>query len=424
MKKMFVQVSTDSMYQLASYRHSVNIGRHVVHVVNTWHGTNGHCSAPSIAFVKHPAVPTKRLQAKPLFPHKLVCLFSKPCDVQPFCFLNSVMSGLAPPSLAFPLHGKQGGLPPQKFFSALDWASLTHPPSSSQGPVKCVTCARLQSETPPSDNNEMKCIDGFAFFCVADVHKLCFAPYGESSTSLSRFRASLSVVDGCLRISLNAPQIDSVCLTLNVGKMAEDPKVEKSDSMCCLSMEFPFVSLSFEQICQQRKETKDAENNPKICELPFVEIRDAIAELRRQARNTNADNVLSNSNTKKDGFGPSLYEEQLQKVRKGIDFNTNDINSLLLNFRVRSSELVMPPGFPYMRPKSGFDGVSVEQSGQVMFLDSFFAHSVAVQHGMELADMWTKENSARKKTAEDKLVDNTAARGTGPNAEQGRETGA
>eukprot|EP00177_Eucheuma_denticulatum_P005307 GFKZ01009651.1.p1 GENE.GFKZ01009651.1~~GFKZ01009651.1.p1 ORF type:complete len:335 (-),score=48.21 GFKZ01009651.1:1541-2545(-) len=333
------------------------------------------------------------------------------------------MSGLALPNLTLPLHGKQGGLPPQQFFSALDWASSTHRSSSSQEPGKCVTCAKLQSETPSSEYDAVNLIDGFAFFCVADVHKLCFAPLGESSTSLSRFRANLCVIDGSLRLSLNAAQNECFCLTLNVGKMARDPKVVKRDSASCLSMEFPFVSLYLEQIRQQRKDGEDADRNSKVSDLSLSEMRDAIAELRGLVRNAHVHDSPNKGESKKDGIGPSLYEEQLEKVGKGIDFNNDDISNLLLNFRVRSSGLVMPPGFPYRRPKLKADGVSVEQARQMIFLESFFAHSVAVQHGMELADMWTKEISESKKTAEDKLVENSPARLTELEGEQRREQG-
>lgn len=317
------------------------------------------------------------------------------------------MSSLLDPKQTSLRFENRGGLPVEQFISTLEWATDSHgfPSSCGERASNCIVCKRqLHNSTSDSDGTDDH-LEGFAVFQVTRLHRLAFSPLADSAVPLSRIRATLSVFDGLLRIALFSASNRCKCLVLDTEKILEEPKVERTEEMLCLLLVFPFVTLSFERTREINGEDCEAQGEPHVGELQFNTMRDTIIQLRNAYSSARPDYAIHVVSDKmKDNRFVSLFEKRLEQVSQRIDTEKAELHDGFLNFLVRGSTMVMPLSFPYRPPQSKFEGLTVDQSKQMLFFEAFLDHEVFLRAAMEQAAAWVRKAARAPKEGQDVLV--------------------
>lgn len=315
------------------------------------------------------------------------------------------MSSLSDPKQVLARFENRGGLPLERFISTLEWACDSHgsPPSCGETASNCVVCKRqLHNSTFDSEGTDDH-LEGLAVFQVTRLHRLAFSPLADSAVPLSRIRATLSVSDGLLRIALYFAPNRWRCLVLDTKKILEEPKIESTDKMLCLTLVFPFVSLSLERTREINQEVCEVQGESHVGELQFDAMRNAIIQLRNAHSNAGPHCATISGKMEKGSF-VSLFEKRLEQVSQQIDTGEVELRDGLLNFLVRGSAMVMPLGFPHRPPQSKFEGLNVDQSEQVLFFEAFLDHEIFLQAAMEQAAAWVRKATRACQEVQDILV--------------------
>lgn len=293
------------------------------------------------------------------------------------------------------------GLPFEKFLSTLDWASESHPLSSTpqDSQLSCTVCK--PSKTSSASEELALAIDrveGNAYFRVAKEHKIHFSSLQRDGSPTVTIPTLLSVEDGKLKLGFDiTAEGRKKCLTVEGSRVVDPPIVRKTDTAVVLEVAFPFVTLVLEKLRWNPNEHARPPTNHH--ESAFAAMKEAIALLRE----TYSEKPHGAYAESENHANVTCFEAKVESVMKAESSQISRLRPALDRFIAQGIPMVIPQCFPYTETTKSSGIYGIEKEDHVAFADAFVSHEVARKLAQEQQRAWV-DISTRKRKSGDRVL--------------------
>lgn len=279
------------------------------------------------------------------------------------------------------------GLQIDTFLNTLDWASDSHPRSTTQQPPK--SCSACKSQRNESSSHDVPIsidhLTAHVRFRIGPHHHLVFSPIAPGEPPLCQVPVVLSIEDAKLRLSLTLSknQDERRCIAINLSKLVAGPHLDHTEDTFCMEFVFPLISLLLEHPRRDAKDTNHEASRTR--ELQFAAMKEAVVELRDMPPSSDPQSTGRARNEASPDY-PSFFSEALKKANQREETKNLSLDAAFTDLMNHGAEMVMPLCFPYNRRTTPSSAVGNTRADHAAFVNAYINQEAVWKRAIEQVD--------------------------------------